>query len=579
MQVVNYNNKYALFRFILSLFLFAYSTQVLSAGLANNRGLMINRPDVSSPKLPDYLPDESAPSLNLPQASPVEDSEDKNIPLSQTNTPRLELKGVIFEGNHVFSSDELTLIAQDFIGQSITMADLEELRYRLTRYYTDKGYSNSGAMIKPGQIVKDGQVTFLIHEGVLEKVIVSGTERLSPEYVAQRIWPDEQTIFNTHELQENFQMMLNDPMIERIDGRLIPGVEPGSALLELDVERAKPYSLRAIVDNTNSPSTGSEHARLIGTIYNLTSLGDRLDLESQYSRGVTEWAVNFSLPINRYDTRLSVRYDTTESRVVKGPLSGLDIENKYDTFELGLSHPLWKDLYGHLLLGATLSLRENQSFLLGEAFPFSPSDDDKGTSSVSVLRLWQDYQQRTTNSVLALRSTLSIGLDAFGATDHSGQLPDGQFVAWLGQVQYAQKVIQDAQFVVRADLQLSNDRLLSLEQFSLGGMDTIRGYRENTLVRDQAFMASLEFRYPVLKNIPYGHFEMVPFIDFGRAWNYSDYKEKDDLIGAGIGLTWQLKDRLDAALYIAHDIKNASDYPDHNLQDDGIHFRVNFKLF
>ncbi|MCU7836843.1 MAG: BamA/TamA family outer membrane protein [gamma proteobacterium symbiont of Taylorina sp.] len=555
-----------------TLFLFLNIQLLQAAGLPNARGLMINRPDIEQPKLPEYLPQTQDTGLKLPQTP------ESNIPLSQSKAPKLVLRGIIFEGNTIFSAQELEQVATDFIGRKVSMADLEELRYRLTRYYTDKGYSNSGAIIKPGQIVTEGVVIFQILEGLLQDIRVSGTERLNPAYVSQRIWPDNQQIFNTQILQEYFQLLLYDPLIERIDGRLIPGVEPGNAILELEVERARPYSLNFTIDNTNSPSTGSERGLLSGSLYNLTGYGDQLDLATEHSDGITEWLANFSLPVNRYDTRINVYYDSSESMVVEGSLADIDIENKYEIFELGLSHPLWRDLQGHLLLGGTLSIRENQSFLLGEPFPFAPSDQADGTSKVSVLRLWQDYQSRSTDSVLAVRSTFNFGLDLLDATRHSGDLADGQFFSWLGQFQYAQKIIDETQVIIRADVQLSNDRLLALEQFSLGGLYTIRGYRENTLVRDQAYLASLELHHPVLDNSKYGQFELVPFIDYGVAWNYHDYGDKNYLFSIGMGITWKIRERMDAAIYFAHDIKEAPDYPDHNLQDDGIHFRINFNL-
>jgi hemolysin activation/secretion protein len=540
--------------------------------LSNSRGLFIKRPDISRPELPEYLPQKTKPGLKLPKLPK------DNIPLSQAKGPKFNLQGIIFEGNTVFSTKELDTIAADYVGRKVNMSELEELRYRLTRYYTDRGYSNSGAIIKAGQTVKNGLVIFQIHEGLLQKVRVSGTERLNPDYVSERIWPDNTQIFNTQTLQEYFQLILSDPMIERMDGQLKPGVKPGSAILDLKVDRAKAYKLNFSIDNSRSPNTGAERGRLSSTIYNLTGLGDKLDLTAEFSRGATKWAINFDIPVNKYDTRFSVRYDTTESSVIKGPLAGIDIENEYSTFEFALNHPLWKNINGHLLLGSTLSLRENNSFLLGQPFPFSPSDEKDGSSAVSVLRLWQDYQLRKSNSVLALRSSFNVGLDLFDATIHSADLADGDFFAWLGQLQYAQKIFNEAQLVFRTDVQLSNDKLLSLEQFSLGGINTIRGYRENTLVRDQAFLSSIELRYPIISNIKQGQINLVPFIDYGTGWNYKKYQEREYLFSIGIGITWQIQKRINAALYIAHDIKEAPEVSEFNIQDNGIHFRVNLQI-
>jgi len=169
-------------------------------------------------------------------------------------------------------------------------------------------------------------------------------------------------------------------------------------------------------------------------------------------------------------------------------------------------------------------------------------------------------------------------LDWFDATIHSGDIADSRFVAWLAQLQYAQRVWEDAQVIIRADIQLSSDKLLALEKFSLGGINTVRGYRENTLVRDQAILLSAELRYPLLENETYGRIELVPFIDYGKAWN-RDSTVKEELLGIGIGLKWNIQDRVDAALYLAHDVKKAPKHSQYNLQDSGIHFRLTFDIF
>ena len=71
-------------------------------------------------------------------------------------------------------------------------------------------------------------------------------------------------------------------------------------------------------------------------------------------------------------------------------------------------------------------------------------------------------------------------------------------MAWLGQFQWARRFGErDYQVIFKSNLQLANDPLLPMEKCALGGLETVRGYPENTLVRDECFVASLEFRVPV----------------------------------------------------------------------------------
>ena len=179
------------------------------------------------------------------------------------------------------------------------------------------------------------------------------------------------------------------------------------------------------------------------------------------------------------------------------------------------------------------------------------------------------------------RSTFSVGVEALDATVHDDGRPDSEFLAWLGQTHYARRLgSQGAQVIARADAQFSNEALLSAEQFSLGGATTVRGYRENTLVRDNGYLASLEFRYPLTAaSSSIGLLEGAVFTDYGRAWDKSQRDQADELFSAGVGLLWTPFKRLNARLYIAHDLNEAPDAAEHDLQDEGVHFWVSAEVF
>jgi len=138
--------------------------------------------------------------------------------------------------------------------------------------------------------------------------------------------------------------------------------------------------------------------------------------------------------------------------------------------------------------------------------------------------------ERDSQRVLAARSELGFGLPGLNATERDNDLPDGQFVRWRGQFQWLQSLpFWSAESLLRLNMQLSNDNLLSMNQFALGGVNTIRGYRENILVRDNGFVASLEahiplaqFGLPGVKEATFDNqIQVVPFIDYGYARNYA----------------------------------------------------------
>src|SRR5262249_53680386 len=139
--------------------------------------------------------------------------------------------------------------------------------------------------------------------------------------------------------------------------------------------------------------------------------------------------------------------------------------------------------------------RQNDTLYLdGSPFPLPGATAD-GRMIVSVLRLSQDWLDRGQNHVLALRSTFNIGLNVFDATvNDTNGVPSAKFFSWLGQGQYVQRLFHTQnQLVLRVSGQVTDDRLLALEQMAVGGLETVRGYRENQLVRDRAIVASVEF--------------------------------------------------------------------------------------
>lgn len=91
-------------------------------------------------------------------------------------------------------------------------------------------------------------------------------------------------------------------------------------------------------------------------------------------------------------------------------------------------------------------------------------------------------------------------LDA--TTSGKPDVADGRFFSWLGQAQYFRtfEQLHRTQVIGRALVQISRDHLFPLEQTAVGGRFSVRGYREYSVVSDNAALASLETRIPVFFN-------------------------------------------------------------------------------
>jgi hemolysin activation/secretion protein len=455
---------------------------------------------------------------------------------------RVLVQRVKVEGSTVFSEAELAAVTQRYVGRYLGTEDLEALRLELTRLYVDRGYVNSGAVL-PDQTVTDGVVTYRIVEGAVTDVNITGNRWFRTGYLRRRLTLGG-TPLNVNDLQRDIQQLLEDPRIARLSADLKPGLRPGESVLDVRVEDRQPFRLLFDINNYQNPSVGAERGIVTLEDVNLLGLGDVLTLRYGRSDGLDPLLdFRYAIPVTARDTTLSFQYRRDFFSVIEEPFTDLNIETKSEIFTLGVRQPVYRSpstTAAVEFIGERLSLNTT---LLGEPFPLLPGSHN-GEEAVTALRAVQEFVYRTQNQAIALRSRFSFGIDALGATINSDpNVPDGRFFAWLGQAQWVRRLpILDSQVIVRSDLQLTPDPLLTLEQFTLGGRYTVRGYRENGIVRDNAYVGGVEFRVPVVRNVAWADYvELAPFYDYGRGWNtVGPTPDPIDISSVGMGLRWAL---------------------------------------
>lgn len=137
--------------------------------------------------------------------------------------------------------------------------------------------------------------------------------------------------------------------------------------------------------------------------------------------------------------------------------------------------------------------------------------------------------------------------------------------------------------MARSALQLTTDPLVPLEQITLGGLNTVRGYRQDFFLTDNGLFASLEVRLPILRVEEIsGLLQIVPFADLGVGWNDSENPiptpNPNTLLSVGLGLLWQMDDRLSARLDWGVPLTRFQ-VEGNTLSQQSLYFSVNWKLF
>ena len=310
------------------------------------------------------------------------------------------------------------------------------------------------------------------------------------------------------------------------------------ARLEVHVEEEVPYWVELGGDNFEPASVGTGAGRATLGDDNLLGLGDELQVDAIGTEGMWQVASAYRIPVHPSGTTIGAEGWGSQAEVVQSPFDELDVESDAYTVAATLDQPLLRTPDQNLSAGLRFEYRWGETSLLGRGFSFEPGADD-GEVHLTVLRPLLEWTTRGEDFALAARSLFSVGLDLPGTTENSGDVPDGEFFAWLGQLRGVYRnEPSHISLYGRLDVQLSDRPLLPLEQFAVGGPDSVRGYPTNFLVRDQAIQGSVEARWPAWTWSHGVHrVELATFFDAGHAWNRERPSPgRDTLYGVGLGV-------------------------------------------
>jgi len=541
---------------------------------------IFRRPERENPPLLPETPPVLPPPENLFPSPPQTPATPEGVPNAFPGTIQVERFEVI--GSTVFSREKLAEATKTFINRPITFAELLQASEAITKLYSDKGYVTSAAFLPAEQTynVKASVVKIQVVEGRLENIQVRGLKRLNPNYIRSRLQIATGKPLNLNRLLEALRLLQLNPLIQNISAELAAGSTLGGNVLDVTVTEAKTFSAQISLDNNRNPSIGSFQRQIQLNQANLLGQGDSLSVGYANTDGSNDVEARYTYPINAYNGTLEFAYNYTDSTVIEEPFDVLDIEGTSQDFALTLRQPIVQTPTEEFALGLSINRRESDvgflESLVGRRVGFpQPGADDDGETRLSILRFFQEWTQRSSQQVLAARSQFSFGLDVFDATTNNSG-PDGRFFSWRGQAQWVRLLARDTIVLLRADAQLADRPLVPLEQFGLGGQRTVRGYRQDLLLTDNAFLASAELRYPILR-IPElgGILQITPFVDYGTASNRSGNPDIDpsNLASVGVGLLWQsnnLSARFDYGIPLVY----VRSRDDESLQEKGLYFSI-----
>lgn len=417
-------------------------------------------------------------------------------PAWAADSPGLFLREFRVQGSTALPPEVVERAVYPYLGPGRTAEDAEMARAALERAYQEHGYQTVSVSLPP-QSVKRGVVILQVTERPVGRLRVRGSKYHDPEVIlADAPSLKEGSLPDFREVLRDV-VALNQWPGRRVVPELVPGAEGEVVDVDLRVEDELP--LHGSLELNNRYSTGTSELRLNASLRydNLWQRGHGIGFAAQtspldwsevlvysgfYTARFRAWP-DWSLQVNasRQDTALS----TLGNSAVVGQNHSYGLRAVY----------VWPQVQGvYRSLGIGLDhKRTRQEIDFGGQTTVTPLTYHPLQITYSSLHFSERSQSE-------FYGTLTLHGRRFGSSaerwDDSRFLADGSFLSFRADFSHTREIGGGLNAFGRVQGQLASGPLISQQQFSAGGFDTVRGYLEGEGIGDQAVGATLELRTP-----------------------------------------------------------------------------------
>lgn len=446
---------------------------------------------------------ENAPVPATQSASPTtQGSAQANAAASTQSEPRFYVREYrVVGGGHLLPQLDVETAVYPYLGPYRTTDDVEQARGALEQAYRDKGYQTVTVEI-PQQNAKSGIVVLQVMQGEVGRLRVHGSRYFSIDQIkreAPSLQEGQSPNFSqvTHDV-----LVLNDLPDRQVTPTLLPGETPGTVDVNLNVKDTLP--LHGSIELNNRYSADSTPLRVNGSVNydNLWQLEHSLGFSFQLSPEDTNQVKVFS---GYYLARLpdvpwlSLMLQGTVQDSNVNTLGGIGVAGNGDIVggRAIFTLPTQKDFYHSLSLGLDYK-HFTQDVLIAGTGSLTPVTYFPLSAAYSGTWQAKGYETDLNGSVnLAVRGTGSDPAD-FELNRHGAM---GDFIYFRGDLSHTRDLPEGFQMFVKAQGQASDQPLVNSEQFSGGGLGTVRGYLESEELGDNGIFGTAEMRTPSLSEI------------------------------------------------------------------------------
>lgn len=455
--------------------------------------------------------------------------------------------------------DEVDMAVYAYMGPDRTEEDVELARAELEKRYHRAGYQTVVVDVPP-QDASKGVVILSVQEMPVGRLTVKGSRFHDIERI-KRLAPSlaEGSIPNFRDVEKDV-IRLNKRADLRVTPEFKPGAVPGSVDVELVVEDSFP--LHASVELNNRYSANTTPLRLDASVRydNLWQLGHTIGLAFQTAPQDVNDALVYSgyylAPVPRVDW-LSVMAQAIRQNSDVSTLGGTASAGNGEIYggrmiaELPTRQP---GLFHNLTFGLDYKSFEQSLSFNNELIDSSPVTYYPFILSYNGFWMGKDYRFQLDGAFNWHFRGMGSGEVEF---DNRRYAANGNYFYFRGLTSYEHDVWYDFQIKAVVQGQATQNALVDSEQFSMGGLNTVRGYLESQAVGDSAIAGTIEVRSPSLlqwwTKSEKHELRLLAFVDAGSVFINDPLPEQTtnfNLLSVGFGGVIKLMDWLNGAVYV-----------------------------
>lgn len=449
-----------------------------------------------------------------------------------------ELKKIVTDASAVLTDAELDAIIKPYEGKQVQLNDIYAIVDKINALYNDKGYVTCRAFLPP-QTITDGTVKLLLVEGRTGSTIVNNNKYTKTKYITNRMHLAKGEIANIKQLNKDL-LLFNATNSTQLRIMMKAGTEPGTTDYEITAYEPMRDTWTIFEDNAGSDTSGEYRTGLFFNTKSLSGHCDALSLGTVISEGTKAANVMYSRSLGRSGTKMNLVYSTNAVEVVKGEYEDM-IKGHANSYAIGFTQPIVVNETTRTELSLDYNRQNSKTDFMPAGTRFNIVDD-----SVQDFSLGFAMTNYGASHVFYQKHSYVRGYSE-STPDMSAQNSQN-FGFYKFNAMYQKLYKAGQMWSLRADAQWSgSEGMVSSRQFYMGGMYSVRGYKENYLGGDGGFTFSAEYAVPVINK----NTSAFTFFDYGHVYGNGQSDDQHNVLSSvGLGIRSTINQYCSASLIL-----------------------------